>query len=40
MTNIIINERGIVIMEKLQLFNNIEISVENNVQYVNCVQNT
>lgn len=40
MTNIIINERGIVIMGKLQLFNNIEISVENNVQYVNCVQNT
>lgn len=31
MTNIIINERGIVIMEELQLFNNIKISVENNV---------
>lgn len=27
MANIIISERGIVIMEKLQLFNNIEISV-------------
>lgn len=40
MTNIIINERGIVIMEELQLFNNIKIFVENNVQYVNCVQNT
>lgn len=33
MTNIIINERGIVITsEKLQSFNNIEISVENYVQ--------
>lgn len=31
MTNIIINERGIVIMEEFQLFNNIKISVENNV---------
>lgn len=40
MTNIIINERRIVIMEKLRSFNDIEISVENNVQRVNCVQNT
>lgn len=40
MTNIMIDERGMVIMGKPRSFNNIEISVENNVQYVNCVQNT